>query len=296
MSKNIILIPPCFSHGDSLSVMGLLHYLLNHYDKVFFYVGLTNYPLLEFYNHYFSNDPLFNTKIFITIDPYSLINDGLYGDFDVCNTHTGAWDGNQSELYDLPNIDKEYYFNNKNPIYNKIKIPEKYIFFPNKVTPNKILSINHIFYYELIGLNNNVRMDYFNYVRNLVKEKEYSDLLLSKIGLTTSSKYNIINDPIGGNLTNHIDNDYPTINISNISPCVGYLLSLIENAETIHLIESMNTNFIYHAQYKNIMDSDKKIILHIWARNRNWPQPYMNLDFSWKMMNNPKLDSWEFKH
>jgi hypothetical protein len=62
-------------------------------------------------------------------------------------------------------------------------------------------------------------------------------------------------------------------------------------AEEIHLIEGFNTNFIYYMQYKNLLKiQDKKVYLHIYARNRDWSQ--YNLDYSWKMMDNPKLSNW----
>ena len=116
-NKNIILIPPNLAYGDCLSVIGLLYYLLEYYETVYFYLGKTP-TLLNYYNDYFDNDPLFNKRIFITSDPETLINRGGYGEYHICNTMTGDWSGPNTIFSELKNINKEYYFNDLNPLYN----------------------------------------------------------------------------------------------------------------------------------------------------------------------------------
>ena len=169
--KNIILIPPNLAYGDCLSVIGLLYYLLEYYDNVYFYLG-DSHSLLTYYYDYFSNDPLYGKRIFITPNPETLINNGGYGEYHICNTMTGDWSGPNTIFYNLKNIDQDYYFNDLNPLYNKIDIPEEYRCQPNKHLPNNDLEMNHIFYYQMVGLNNKVRMDYFNYERDLESEKK----------------------------------------------------------------------------------------------------------------------------
>lgn len=295
MNGKIILIPPCLTYGDSLSVVGLLYYLLNHYTEVYFYLG-QNSSLTNYYHDYFSTDPLYNKRIFITKNPADLINNGEYGEYHVCNTFTGDWTSAQTNFAELPNINKEYYFNDLNPLYNKLKISDNHICYPNKHLPSTSLQINHLFYYELIGLNNNVRMDYFNYERDIQAEQSIKTQILSNNGISKEGKYNIINDPTdqSNEIAPFIKNDYKTINISHLSSSPGRLLSLLEGAETIHFIEGCNVNFFYHCQYKDIFKYNKKIYFHIWVRNRSWLIPNMNLDYAWKMMNNPRLPSWEF--
>ena len=171
MRKNIILIPPCHTYGDTLSVIGLYYFLLNYYEKVHLYLfegyNNTNMDYLKnYFICYFENEPLFNQRLFITNKPEELINNGEFGEYDICNTLTAGWDKAQFTFYDLQKVDKQYYFNDLNPFYNRLNIDEKYICKPNKHLPNTVLTTNHKFYYELVGLNNNVRMDFFNYVIN----------------------------------------------------------------------------------------------------------------------------------
>jgi len=294
--KKIILIPPCFTYGDCLSVIGLVYYLSNHYDNVFFYLGESNPKVFEYYTYYFKNDPSFNNRIFLTDNAKQLINEGSYGEYHICNIHTGDWSKANTMFYDLPNIDKEYYFNDLNPIYNKLDVSDIDKCFPNKHLPSTSVQTNHTFYYELIGLSNSVRMNSFNYVRNKDAEIEFKKAILESFGLTSDQKYNIINDPKNQSmlLEKYITNGLPTINIDFLAPCPSMLLTLLEDAESIHFIEGCNVNFFYHCQYKDIFKYDKKIFFHIWARNREWNDPNMNLDFAWKMMDIPRLENWMF--
>lgn len=290
MKKNIILIPPCFTYGDCLSVIGMIHYLLKFYGNVYFYVG-NDIKIFNYYLCFFSNDNLFNNRIFIITNPQSILDNGEYGEYHICNTLTGDWDKANYMFYENKNINKEYYFNDLNPLYNKLNVNEKHKFSPNIHLPNRNIEINHLIYYKLLGLNNSVRMDYFNYERNLEKEIEIKNNILKNFGINKNQNYNIINNPINNN-HKIINNDLPTININFLSECSGNLISLLESAETIHFIEGNNVNFFYHCQYKNIFKYDKKIYFHIWLRNRNWSHPNMNLDYAWKMMNEPKLNNW----
>jgi hypothetical protein len=291
MKKNIILIPPSNSYGDIFSVISLLYFLLKFYEKVHLYC-FDEVNLNKYFDAYFENDGLYKQRIFIINNPTQIINEGEFGDYDFCNTLTYDWTGAQFNFYHLENVDKEYYFNCDNPLYNKFNIEEKYLYKPNRNLPNVEPAINHIIYYELVGLNNMVRMEFFNYIRNTINENIVKNNLLSKNKIY--GQYNIVNDPIGTGWTQFIKNNLPTINISNIARCTGELLSLIENAEEIHLIEGNNTNFLYHSQYKGIFKYEKKIYFHIWQRNRNWPDTNISLDFAWKMMSEPKLNNWDF--
>ena len=296
MRKNVILIPPYHSFGDVLSAIGILYYLLEFYENVYFYINVehNDFNVVNYYNCFFKFDPLFNKKIFITVNPKELIDASDYGCFDVVNTLTGDWQSTRNDFYDTAKIDKRFYFNDLNPLYNSLSIPLEHQTNPNTHLPNQNLEINHLFYYKLIGLNNNVRMDYFNYFRNLENEEEYSKILLNSYGLTIGNKYNIINNPIGSGeiVRKMVTNDYPIINISNQAPCIGYLTSLVENAESVHFIEGNNVNFFYHAQYKGIFKYEKQINFYVYLRNRNWDN--YNLDYAWKMVDEPRLSNWNF--
>ena len=289
--EKIILLPPCHTYGDCLSVVSMIYFFLDYYDIVYFYIN--DFSIKNYYVCYFQWDPNFNKRIFITDNPETLINDSKFGEYHICNTYTGDWKSNKEEFKNLDKIDKEFYFNESNPVYNKIKIDEKYCTNPNLTLPNKSTETNHIFYYKLVGLNNIVRMNFFNYYRNLEYEKIVKESILNDFGIAPEQKYNIINDPVGvGSIIS--ENNYQTINISNLSSCPGNLLYLIEGAEIICLVEGSNVNFLYHCQYKKIFKYEGQINFFIKFRNRMWDDKNMNLDWAWKMMDSPKLDNWNF--
>lgn len=306
--KKTILIPPNIAFGDVFSIVGLAYYLLDYYEEVFIYIGTTHIVgytvpdstingVRDYITHHFQNDPLFNDKIKLINheEINSMITNGEHGEYHICNTLTGDWSGPNKIFLELENIDKEFYFNDENPITNKLDIPNEHKCKQNKHLPNRELVTNHVLYYELVGLNNAVRMDYFNYVRNIESELEFKKNIMERYNIL-DGKYNIVNDPENkiGELAPHIKNEYPIININYLAPNPCYLLSLLEGAESIHFIEGSNVNFFYHAQYKNLFKYDGEINFHIWLRNRNWPSDTMNLDYAWTMMNTPKLDNWKF--
>lgn len=293
MRKNIILIPPCETYGDTFSVIGLYYYLLNHYEKVYLHIFNQHY-LGHYYNCYLKNDERYGKRLFLTGDVEKMINEGEYGEYDICNVYSGCWTKPHTQFKELPNVDPDYYFTFENPLYNKLNIEGQYLCKPNKILPNYEPEINHIIYYELVGLNNKVRMDYFNYERNKKLELITKNNILKNEKVI--GKYNIINDPIGTDdeeRKNFITNGLPTINISNLtSECVGTLTTLVEDAEEIHFIEGNNVNFFYHLQYKNKFYYDKEIKFHVNLRNRDWMVPNMMMDKAWKMMDYPRLDNW----
>lgn len=296
-----------------MSNLSIIYFLLNYYDKVYIYIGkykVTHWtPKLDNYlKAFFSACNFYNKRIFI-INTYNLLNNSNYDDFHVCNT-TSCLKESVNFLKEFINvkINPKHYFNHLNQLYNILDIPEKYKSNDKIILPNKKLKINHIFTYELIGLNNNVRMNYFNFQRNISKEIKIKKEILKKFNIKENEKYNITNNsndsklviehnpsvfakPI--NLKDYIKNDYKCIEISYLSDFPGYLLKLIEDAEEIHLIEGSNVNFLYHCQFKDIMKK-KPIFFHVWCRNRHWPYEGCLFDYAWKMMANPKLENWKF--
>jgi hypothetical protein len=269
----------------------MVYFFLDYYEKVFFYINELN--VLKYYECFFQWDPELNKRIFLTSNPEKIINNSNFGECHICNTFTGDWLSNKEDFKNLEKIDKEFYFNGSNPVFNKIKIPEYYCTNPNLTLPNKSTETNHLFYYKLLGLNNKVRMDFFNYHRNLENEKIVKQNILNSFGIGHDQKYNIINDPIGVGVE-VAENNFPTININFLSTCPGNLLHLIEDAETLNFIEGSNINFIYHCQYKNIFKYEKQINFLVNLRNRKWSQENMNLDWAWKMMDTPRLNNWNF--
>lgn len=294
----LVVIPPCGTYGDIMSIIALVYFFVNKYNKV--YIFIENKPIIDYYNHYFSVKTNINKKIkIISFKDINLIIKNK-DNISICNTYTGTWKGIDKDykFYDLIK-NKGNYYSDRNPIYNaKIDINIEYICKPNLRLPLKEVEINSIVYYKMIGLNNNVRMNFFHYERDIQKENEIKKEIYTKYNLKNGDKYNIINtigsqgETIDENrINNKINNKYPSIDINYLVDFPGWLLLLIEEAESIHLVEGCNTNFIYYCQYKNIMKR-KEVYFHIWARNRSWKS--YKLDNSWKMMANPKLEEWNF--
>jgi hypothetical protein len=295
MYDSIIVVPPCDTFGDSFSIIGLLYFLLQYYNKVYFYIFTENLHL--YYDGYFSKSEYYNQRIFLLVHIESLVCGSACSNIHVCDVHTNAWTQPSTLLAGYKNIDKIYYFNDMNPLYNHLMIDEKYICMPNTHLPPVEMEINHLVYYKLVGLNNSVRMDFFDYTRDKEKEKLVTEEVFKRYGIASGEKYNIINTAGDTSDINFflscIKNNYKCIDIHNLVTFPGWTLSLIENAESIHLVEGSNVNFIYHCQYKGIVNITKPVYFHVWARNREF-YPQYKMYNGWTMMTRPKLDNWVF--
>jgi hypothetical protein len=123
MKKNVILIPPCTTYGDCLSVIGVIYFLLNYYENIFFYITKERKEVADYYQHFFMYDELYNKRIFISDDITNLVVNTHLSKYDIVNTHTGDWLSAKFDFADLKNVDQ--YFNDLNPLYNSLEIPEK---------------------------------------------------------------------------------------------------------------------------------------------------------------------------
>ena len=297
MNPNIILIPPCNSYGDIMSIVSMIHFLLNYYDTAYLYLYRVQYAITHFYKEFFiKND---NILFVFNDEAENILNLHPFDSFHICNTHTGNWKHHENNytLYNNLNINREHYFCDTNPLYNFLDIPEVELCKPNLTLPLQDFETNSIIYYKMVGLNNNVRMNYFQYKRNYEKEISINNEIRDKFNLIENEKYNIIctssnNEFISiDRIKTKINNNYKCIDINMLVEFPGWLFKFIENAEELHLVEGCNVNFIYYSQYKNIIDlNSKQIYLHIWARNRLWDE--FKLDYGWKMMCYPQLNNW----
>jgi hypothetical protein len=272
------------SFGDCFSLVGMLNYLTKYYDEIYLYISKID--IYIYFDRFFKNFP--ENKISVIYDFQRKLDFGNYGDYDICDMNSGGWEGASTVYIDFPNINPEFYFNDQNPIYSKLDIPKEDRFEPNIHLPLTSLEVNHKVYYKLIGLNPNIRLDYFDYIRNINREEDIKKTLLKKYNIT--DKYVIINNPFEEK--KFVETQYPQINIHEKSECLGDLLSLIEGAESLYLIEGFNVSFLYNCQYKGILRFNKPVYFHDWMRPRRWEQ--LNLDYSWKMFDEPKLDNWTF--
>ena len=302
MKNNIIIIPPCLSYGDTTSIFSLIFFLLEYYKHVYLYLGEDGencrHPrqnLVQYCNAVFKYNHLFNLRIFIIEkkETLSLLDKSEYGEYHICEARTGGWRNACDTYKNHKSIDPQFYYNFMNPLYNNLDIPDKYLCKPNIKLPLEKTEINHIVYYKLLGLNNKVRMDFFNYERNEYIENITKENILYNSNIGKDEKYNVaISLGQMDEINKYVKNSYITIDINNKADCPGYLLKLIEDAEEIHLAETCATNFIYHCHYKKIMNLNKKIIFHEKIKFRKWD--IINLDYSWKMFIYPMLNSWTF--
>lgn len=88
----------------------------------------------------------------------------------------------------------------------------------------------------------------------------------------------------------YIKNNYKCINLHMITPNPLYLLTLIENAKDIHVIENSLALMIYYLQHKKIININYNIYFHTYARKRRWKSFYQ-YEFD-NMLLSPKLDNW----
>jgi hypothetical protein len=143
-------------------MIGMLYFLLQYYDKVYF--NITG-NLHSYFDGYFSKSEYYNKRIFLLVDVESFLHSSPTSSIHVCDVNTNTWTAPSTLLASYGAIDKNYYFNDMNPFYNHLTIDQKYICMPNKHLPPREMDINHMFYYKLVGLNNSVRMDFFDYTR-----------------------------------------------------------------------------------------------------------------------------------
>lgn len=287
----IVLIPPCNTYGDIMSIIALVWFLTELYNKV--HIVIYGNAIFSYYAYFFRN-----TNNICIINNDEQINTIICNGAHVCNTYTGSWMSDQRNyLFYRQCPDKKVYFCDTNPIYNYWKnIERKYICKPNVILPLSNTEINSVVYYKMIGLTNEVRMNFFRYNRDSEIENSVAQNILTKYNLQKGDKYNIINSAgaspdIVHDLLLKIDNTYKCIDIHQLVEFTGWLCDLIENAMELHLIEGCNTNFIYYAQYRNIIRRNP-VYFHVWARLRKWDQ--YKLDYSWRMMDTPRLDNWQF--
>ena len=293
--EHIVLIPHYTTIGDTFSVIGMIFFLLKYYKNI--YLCTKDNATYMYFLNFFHKCPLINKRIFVSNllnnEFEDEINNSKIGSFHICNASSS-----ESFFYNNSKINKEFYFNNDNPFYNKLPIEDKYIHSPPYRIGQETPTINHINHYNYLGLNNTVRMYFFDYTRDHEKEQVYKRQILEKNNLSETDKYNIIYSAGQSidyeNLKKYNKNDYITIDIHNLVDFPGWLFLLIEEAECVNLVEGSTCNFIYQSQYKKIINLNMPIYFHIWLRNRNWLDRDLYLLEGWKMMTEPILTSWTF--
>jgi hypothetical protein len=131
MNKNIIVTPNCFTCGDTLSHIGLIYFLLHHYENVYLHLDLCGgVHYIRYFEHFFSKCEYYNKRLYLSFgnDIIDIIKTNKYDNFHMCC----IYDHNKSEcklynLFDSNFVNSEHYFSIINPLYNFLEIDEKYI-------------------------------------------------------------------------------------------------------------------------------------------------------------------------
>jgi len=289
---NIVVVPPCQTFGDTLTTVPLLFFLLEYYERVHFF--LDDPILFRYHTHFFEKHAFFGTRILLMANA-AAIQAGEYDEYHICNLHTGDWkhSPNNYLLSNIPTVVKEHYFCDRRPLYDFHVIDPKYLCAPNISLPLQNTEINSVVYYKMIGLNGQVRLDYFDYVRNREKEEEIKQEVLRKAGIASGTNYAVICSSRiqPAKIAQYVN--LPIIDLHCLVEFPGWLFSLIEGSTEIHLVEGCNTNLIYFAQHAGILNiAHLPVYYHIWARERK--SDLYKLDWYWKMVE-PRHPNWVFE-
>lgn len=254
--------------GDWISYNGLIRYLAEKYDSV--YIKLDYGTARE-----------------------SFVID-LFKDDEKIEVYSG-------QQYDLI-VDAHTYDNPVHSDFNKNnKIGNLYLNYTLNPFEDPLPS-NPACFYQYLGLSDKIRTEYFHFSRNLKDEDE----LFSSLNLV-ENEYDVICQPPNIKIKEQYLGDKKRINIHNISRKFTNILKIIEYADKVHLVDNSLALFVYHMQYKNLVEL-KEINFHSYARmdERNCVGVDENsifTDYNKYHNNNlrcinamltPKLDNWNF--
>lgn len=239
--------------GDWISSNGMIRYLSEIYDEV--YLVHDTSVVVPFTSHMFRD----NAKI---IPVEGVIDPGYNCD---------VIDLRINEIYPHPGNTGNY--------FSKV----------NKFAAESfIVNDNASSFYSELGLNPEIRVSSFNYVR----DHEEEDKLYQSLNLP--EEYCVICETED----NIIDKKYirgSTINLHKLTDNFLNILKVIENAKEVHLIENSIALFVYHMQNIEKMKM-VSINLHAYARkesHRKCDESECNNKFL-NMLQYPKLSNWNF--
>jgi hypothetical protein len=269
------------AYGDFLSYNGMIRFLLNYFDKI--YIKADNI-FLDYLNDLY-NDILDRLE-FVSIDNFiNIVNNKSipvlnliqYVDFDE-NGVTSKVNADKFQNISLKSIvPSELYFNGDNKISGLLNLGPEY------TNSNLDYIDNASNFYTNVGLNPEIRYNYFYYNRLINDEDNLYKELLVKNNISVEEDYIVICDTD----TNKIRDEYKNIKYVNINFCTNHplwLITLLENAKEIHLIDNSNVLFLYYLQMAGLTKFNN-VTIHIYSRNR--------FEYYYKMFMNPKIESWK---
>jgi hypothetical protein len=222
MAKNGILY---FHQGwtDIINCLGLINYYCNKYDKIYLLIREDAKNLIDFYiTDLIKVQPLYETK-----DTENLSFDYVINKYKITN-------------YDLLGIG--IHASVRNDEYR-----DKY----------SITCKNEIFFVEAFYISYNIpyitRINDFTFTRNYDLEKTTYQNFVNKYGNDYIIYHEVIRD---------YDESKTIVNLNGISDTFFDMITVLENALEIHLLDSVWGAFIYQLDAKYKLFKNKKIILY----------------------------------
>ncbi len=275
------------AYGDLLSYNGMLRFLLNHVDEIYFNIDnskILEYALslyadesrIKFCNKFESMSLIYNTDVFV-LNSIQHTNHDLYLKNIIQK---------EDSTYFKDLINPNRFINGKNRLENYFK-------FDFNDTKNNLEYVDNASqFYVNLGLNPEIRYKNFYYKRNFNEEIELKNELLQKNNIGLKDDYIVICElPKSTNtweLSDKIHDEYKkNKNIININYCTNTplnLISLVEGAKEVHLVEDSHTLFFYYL-YMSGIKKIENINIHLYARNRK--------EHYYRMFLNPKPDTWK---
>ena len=236
------------AYGDFLSYNGMIRHLVTFYERIQFLVY--NEQHLNYLSILFQD---IADKVHFCIDVY------FYENTDIINITSSMYDNVFRNR-----VPHDRYFDKNNPF------PYPGIMHLNEEYENN----NATSFYMNVGLSPDLRLYKFFFVRN--PESEIKSI---------ENNYIIRNDH-GDHLMIGLSQDKPNINIHYLCENPFDLLSLLENADEIHLIDNSSLLMLYYMEYSKITNVKCPVFFHIYPRNRG--ERIIN------MFRQPQLPNWHF--
>lgn len=282
MKKESLIFLGWNAYGDFLSYNGMIRFLLNYFDKVYIKADSNFLDYLnDLYNDvldrviFISNDEVIN--LISQNKNMVVLNTIQYVDFNELGV-TSKVNTDKFNNISLKSITSdELYFNGDNKISTFLNLEFEH------TNSNLDYIDNASNFYTNIGLNPEIRYKYFYYNRLINDEDNLYKELLVKNNISVEEDYIVICDTD----TNKIRDEYKNIKYVNIDFCTNrplQLITLLENAKEIHLIDNSNVLFLYYLQMAVLTKFDN-VTIHIYSRNR--------FEYYYKMFMNPKIESWK---
>jgi hypothetical protein len=246
--------------GDWISCNGMIRHLTKDYDKIL--LVLDTDGCKSFVSHMFRDS-----------DKIGVISLLEYRNMCMSNNEFDVIDVRVNEVYSHPGNIGNYY--SKDSKYGSYS--------------GKTITDNASGFYVHSGFSPTIRIEEFDYERDLEEEKRITD------NINPPKEYAVICEMETGMIDRSYIHTEHILNLHRLTENFTDLISIIENAKEVHLIENSIGLFVYHLQSSGLMESTP-INLHSYARqesHRKCEGEDCNNKFL-NMLKYPKLYNWNF--